>query len=134
MADPKGFLKYTQRETPQRRPVPLRLLDWNSGRKDFYDAPDWQRVCAAKPYQTNVPAIAACGSKLRNTQINAVNYACESTFETMLLHAPEIEAGHGSIPSVQAGLAQAAQAVDRVYARYNAQVADWRANHREEAR
>src|SRR5882724_11168957 len=29
MPDPKGFLKYTQRETPQRRPVPLRLLEWN---------------------------------------------------------------------------------------------------------
>ena len=35
MADPKGFLKYTQRETPQRRPVPLRLLDWNEVYEDF---------------------------------------------------------------------------------------------------
>jgi ABC-type glycerol-3-phosphate transport system substrate-binding protein len=112
----------------------LRLLDWNSGRKDFYEAPDWQRVCAAKPYQTNVPAIAACGRKLRNTQINAVNYACEATFETLLLHAPEIEAGHGSMPSVKAGLEAAAQAVDRVYTRYNAQVADWQSARKEEAR
>ncbi|CAM2911717.1 glutamate synthase subunit beta [Skermania piniformis] len=28
MADPQGFLKHTRRETPARRPVPLRLLDW----------------------------------------------------------------------------------------------------------
>jgi ABC-type glycerol-3-phosphate transport system substrate-binding protein len=111
----------------------LKLLDWNSGRKDFYDAPDWQQVCRDKPYQSNVPAIAACGKKLRHTQINAANYASESTFETLLLHYPEIEAGHGSIPSVKAGLETAAQAVDRVYDRYNAQVADWRAG-REGAR
>jgi ABC-type glycerol-3-phosphate transport system substrate-binding protein len=105
----------------------LKLLDWNSGRKDFYAAPDWQQVCQAKPYQSNVAAIAACGAKLRNTQINAVNYASESYFETLLLHYPEIQAGHGSLPSVQGGLEQAAQAVDRVYNRYNAQVADWQA-------
>jgi multiple sugar transport system substrate-binding protein len=111
----------------------LKLLDWNSGRKDFYDAPDWQEVCRAKPYQWNVPAIAACGQKLRHTQINAANYASESTFETLLLHYPEIQAGHGSLPSVQAGLDAAAHAVDRVYDRYNAQVADWRTN-REAAR
>ena len=35
MADPKGFLKYTKRETPQRRPVPLRLLDWKEVYEDF---------------------------------------------------------------------------------------------------
>jgi glutamate synthase (NADPH) small chain len=35
MADPKGFLKYTKRETPQRRPVPLRLRDWNEVYEDF---------------------------------------------------------------------------------------------------
>lgn len=29
MADPKGFLKATSRELPPRRPVPIRLLDWN---------------------------------------------------------------------------------------------------------
>src|SRR3954468_23711088 len=33
MPDPRGFLKYTKRETPQRRPVPLRLLDW----KEVYE-------------------------------------------------------------------------------------------------
>ena len=111
----------------------LKLLDWNSGRKDFYDAPDWQETCRKKPYQTNVPAIAACGKKLRHTQINASNYACQATFETLLLHYPEIERGQGSVPSLQAGLQQAAEAVDRVYDRYNAQTADWKAARREPA-
>ncbi len=35
VADPTGFLKYTNRETPQRRPVPLRLRDWNEVYEDF---------------------------------------------------------------------------------------------------
>ncbi len=35
MPDPRGFLKYTERETPQRRPVPLRLLDWKEVYEDF---------------------------------------------------------------------------------------------------
>ncbi|BBY80956.1 glutamate synthase subunit beta [Mycolicibacterium pulveris] len=35
MADPRGFLKHTRRETPPRRPVPLRLLDWKEVYEDF---------------------------------------------------------------------------------------------------
>ena len=35
MADPTGFLKYGQRETPARRPVPLRLRDWQEVYEDF---------------------------------------------------------------------------------------------------
>ena len=35
VADPRGFLKITHRETPQRRPVPLRLRDWNEVYEDF---------------------------------------------------------------------------------------------------
>ena len=35
MADPRGFLKHTHRETPQRRPVPLRLRDWKEVYEDF---------------------------------------------------------------------------------------------------
>jgi glutamate synthase (NADPH/NADH) small chain len=35
MPDPKGFLKFTKRETPQRRPVPLRLRDWKEVYEDF---------------------------------------------------------------------------------------------------
>lgn len=33
MADPKGFLKTTERETPARRPVSVRLMDW----KEVYE-------------------------------------------------------------------------------------------------
>ncbi|GAA1083750.1 glutamate synthase subunit beta [Tsukamurella spumae] len=35
MADPQGFLKHNSRELPVRRPVPLRLLDWNEVYKPF---------------------------------------------------------------------------------------------------
>ncbi len=35
MADQTGFLKYTHRELPKRRPVPLRLRDWNEVYEDF---------------------------------------------------------------------------------------------------
>jgi glutamate synthase (NADPH/NADH) small chain len=33
MADPRGFLKKTERETAQRRPVPIRIMDW----KEVYE-------------------------------------------------------------------------------------------------
>jgi glutamate synthase (NADPH) small chain len=33
MADPRGFLKTTQRETASRRPVPVRIMDW----KEVYE-------------------------------------------------------------------------------------------------
>jgi len=36
MADPRGFLKVTQRETAKRRPVPVRIMDW----KEVYEARD----------------------------------------------------------------------------------------------
>ncbi|GAB87598.1 glutamate synthase subunit beta [Gordonia rubripertincta] len=35
MADPRGFLKHPERELPDRRPVELRLLDWNEVYTDF---------------------------------------------------------------------------------------------------
>ena len=37
MADPTGFLKHG-RKLPQRRPVPIRLLDWNEVYQDFPEA------------------------------------------------------------------------------------------------
>ena len=37
MGDPSGFLKHAQRQLPKRRPVPLRLLDWNEVYEDFDD-------------------------------------------------------------------------------------------------
>lgn len=36
MADPRGFLKNTERELPERRPVPIRLKDW----KEVYEERD----------------------------------------------------------------------------------------------
>ncbi|MFT6534594.1 MAG: glutamate synthase (NADPH/NADH) small chain, partial [Alpinimonas sp.] len=36
MADPKGFLNTTVRETPARRPVPIRLMDY----KEVYEKGD----------------------------------------------------------------------------------------------
>src|SRR6187402_1147291 len=36
MADPKGFLKVTDRELPPRRPVPVRIMDW----KEVYEPGD----------------------------------------------------------------------------------------------
>ncbi|WP_084040102.1 glutamate synthase subunit beta [Demequina sp. NBRC 110053] len=35
MADPRGFLKHRERETPAYRPVPVRLLDWKEVRDDL---------------------------------------------------------------------------------------------------
>lgn len=35
MADPGGFLKYTHRKLPKRRPVPLRLRDWREVYEEF---------------------------------------------------------------------------------------------------
>ena len=34
MADPKGFLKTTERELPARRPVPVRIMDWREVYED----------------------------------------------------------------------------------------------------
>ena len=36
MADPRGFLKTTERELPARRPVPVRIMDW----KEVYEPGD----------------------------------------------------------------------------------------------
>jgi len=40
MADPKGFLKITERELPPRRPVPVRIMDW----KEVYEHTDGAMV------------------------------------------------------------------------------------------
>ena len=36
MADPRGFLKVTNRETAKRRPVEVRIMDW----KEVYEKRD----------------------------------------------------------------------------------------------
>lgn len=104
----------------------LHYIEQNSPRKDVNDSPEWHERCRKLPYLTNVPAICASGKKLRHTQINAVDYASQPIFETLLLRYPDIEKGRGPYPSVRAGLQVAADAVNRVYQRYNAKVAYWR--------
>lgn len=106
----------------------LRHIQQNSPRKDFYRTPAWDRMVQEHPYLHNIPQICASGRKLRHTQINAVDYASKPVFESILLRYPEIEKGRGPYPSVRSGLEAAARAVDRVYARYNDQVAYWRAS------
>jgi ABC-type glycerol-3-phosphate transport system substrate-binding protein len=108
----------------------LRHIQQNSPRKDFYETPNWRRACEERPFLWNVPAICASGKKLRNTQINAVDNAIRPIFETLLLQYPKIERGQGPYPSVEAGLRDAAAAVDRVYGRYNAAVEYWNSHKR----
>ncbi len=107
----------------------LRLLkhtEQNSPRLDFYSTPEWQRMCRERPYLRNLLAICASGKKRRHTQTNAVEYATRHYFETLLLRYPEIQKGSGPFPSVKHALEQAAARVNRIYSRYNAQVAAWR--------
>lgn len=40
MADPRGFLKVTERELPKRRPVPVRIMDW----KEVYEQGDPEQL------------------------------------------------------------------------------------------
>ena len=110
----------------------LRHIGQNSPRRDFYDTPDWREMCREKPFLTNVPQICASGKKLRHTQINAVNYATQPIFETLLLRVPEIEKGVGPYPSLAQGLTAAAGAVDRVFARYHAQADEWAGRMKDE--
>ncbi|HEV7420003.1 MAG TPA: glutamate synthase subunit beta [Mycobacterium sp.] len=53
MADPRGFLKHTHRETPQRRPVALRLRDWKEVYEDF--SHDVLRDQAARCMDCGIP-------------------------------------------------------------------------------
>ena len=106
----------------------LRTIEQNSPRRDAYEGEAWSNMVLKHPYLENVPAICASGIKLRHTQINAVDHAVKPVFESILLRYPEIERGVGPYPSVRAGLQAAADGADRVYDRYNAQVAYWRQN------
>jgi glutamate synthase (NADPH/NADH) small chain len=53
VADPAGFLKYTHRETPTRRPVDLRLRDWKEVYEDF--SHDVLQVQAARCMDCGIP-------------------------------------------------------------------------------
>ncbi|MGL6234154.1 MAG: glutamate synthase subunit beta [Segniliparus sp.] len=53
MADPSGFLKHTMAKLPPRRPVPLRLRDWNEVYQDFDEAT--LRVQASRCMDCGIP-------------------------------------------------------------------------------
>jgi glutamate synthase (NADPH/NADH) small chain len=53
MADQKGFLKHPERELPQRRPVPLRLMDWKEVYEDFDH--DTLKVQASRCMDCGIP-------------------------------------------------------------------------------
>ncbi len=52
MGETGGFMKY-ERETPTRRPVPVRLLDWNEVYEDF--SPDKVRTQGARCMDCGIP-------------------------------------------------------------------------------
>jgi ABC-type glycerol-3-phosphate transport system substrate-binding protein len=122
------YLKFVTSLTGARRL--LRHIEQNSPRRDFYQSRDWAEACRRQPHLTNVPAICGSGIKLRHTQINAVDDQVKPVFETLMLRYPEIAAGRGPYPSIEAGLKDAAARVTRVYDRYNAQVAYWQRTRR----
>ncbi|HET7415849.1 MAG TPA: glutamate synthase subunit beta [Arthrobacter sp.] len=53
MADPRGFMKVTERETQPRRPVPVRIMDW----KEVHEAqhPDTLRRQAGRCMDCGIP-------------------------------------------------------------------------------
>ncbi|MFZ2528039.1 MAG: glutamate synthase subunit beta [Rhodococcus sp. (in: high G+C Gram-positive bacteria)] len=53
MGDPSGFLKHGSRETPVRRPVPLRLLDWKEVYEPF--AHDTLQTQASRCMDCGIP-------------------------------------------------------------------------------
>ena len=78
-----------------------------------------------RPYLSNVKEICLVGDKLRHTEIIAVNHQVNPVIETLLLRFPEIEAGQGPHPSVEAALSEAERNANGVFRRYNEQVERW---------
>ncbi|MBT7864033.1 MAG: extracellular solute-binding protein [Gemmatimonadetes bacterium] len=105
-------------------------LGYNGPRFDFYATQRWQQALAERPYLSTVKQICLVGDKLRHTEIIAVDHQANPVFESVLLHYPEIIAGEGPYPSIEAALQLAARNVDNVYARYNQQVARWMTERR----
>ncbi len=103
----------------------LKHLRYNGPRLDFYDTAEWQAAMQQRPYLSNVKQICLVGEKLRHTEIIAVDHQANPILETVLLRYPDIAAGRGPYPSVQAALDEAAANVNNVYRRYHEQVARW---------
>lgn len=102
-----------------------RTLGYNGPREDFYETQQWQKAMRERPYLSNVKEICLVGDKLRHTEIIAVNHQANPVIETLLLRFPEIEAGEGPQPSVEAALQEAERNVNGVFDRYNEQVRRW---------
>ncbi|GAA1624888.1 MULTISPECIES: glutamate synthase subunit beta [Brevibacterium] len=86
MADPHGFLTVTERELPQRRPVPIRLLDY----REVYEAgdPEQLRRQASRCMDCGVP-FCHQGCPLGNLipEFNDAMYRGELPRAVDLLHA-----------------------------------------------
>jgi ABC-type glycerol-3-phosphate transport system substrate-binding protein len=102
-----------------------KTLGYNGPRLDFYETQQWQQAVDQRPYLSNVKQICLAGNKLRHTEIIAVNHQVNPVIETLLLNFPEIEAGQGPHPSVQAALQEAERNANGVFKRYNEQVSRW---------
>ncbi len=103
----------------------LKHLGYNGPRLDLYQTPQWQEAVKARPYLSNIKQICLAGDKLRHTEIIATDHQANPVFETLLLRYPDIAAGNGPYPSVQAALEEAARNVDQVYRRYHEQAGRW---------
>jgi len=103
-----------------------KILGYNGPRRDFYATEQWQKIMAERPYLSNVKAICLAGDKLRHTEIIAVNHQVNPVIETLLLRFPDIQAGRGPHPSIEAALAEAERNANGVFRRYNEQVNRWK--------
>ena len=101
------------------------ILGYNGPRHDFYETERWQQAMQERPYLSNVKQICLAGDKLRHTEIIAVNHQVNPVIETLLLRFPEIEAGRGPHPSIEAALSEAERNANGVFHRYNEQVERW---------
>ena len=102
-----------------------RTLGYNGPRRDFYETEQWQKAVSERPYLSNVKEICLAGDKLRHTEIIAVDHQANPVIETLLLRFPQIEAGDGPHPSVEAALKEAEANVNGVFDRYNEHVRRW---------
>jgi multiple sugar transport system substrate-binding protein len=103
-----------------------RYLGYNGPRLDFYESDQWRTAMQERPYLSNVKEICLSGDKLRHTEIIAVDHQTYPVIETLLLRYPDIEAGRGPYTSVEAAIKLAAANANRVFDRYNRQVAQWK--------
>ena len=105
--------------------IRLKQLGYNGPRRDFYETQAWRDTVAARPFISNLEQICRVAGKLRHTDAVAVHHQSSPMFETMLRRYPEIAAGQGPYSSVEDALDEAADNVNRIFDRYNRQIAEW---------